>query len=89
MAISSRQEKMTLDPILKPINVTGLFPCSLASNTSASCFPASEALRVHTCQGLSMVPAAEMRTAGQAIAVIRPRVEIKSGTNIVKKEKVN
>ena len=36
-----------------------------------------------------MVPAAEMRTAGQAIAVIRPRVEIKSGTNIVKRKKVS
>ena len=69
---SSKQEKITLAPRLKPIKVTGLFPCSLANRTSASCFPASVALCVHTCHGLSIAPDAAIKAAGQAIAVMIP-----------------
>ena len=48
--------------------------CSLANKTSANCLPTASDLCVHTCQGLSITPAADINAAGQVIAAIKPEV---------------
>ena len=48
--------------------------CSRANKTSANCLPTASDLCVHTCQGLSITPAADINAAGQVIAAIKPEV---------------
>jgi Na+/serine symporter len=57
--------------------------CSLASKVSANSFPVAIDLCKHTPHGLSITLAADINTAGQAIAVIIAEINITPISQII------